>query len=298
VKYPDNVQPGKGLIDITERSEIILPRPGCTNQPPILLAPKGLEPGKYAVVLDWNMNGIYDLGIDLVDPFEVLPLYEGGSISPLQKQLDAAKDGDEIVIRPERPFEGTLIIKEGRRITLRADGKVPLCGKGRDPAILVQKDAELVLEGEFTICGEADGLVAEGAAKVALLGDRLTATGEQLRPVISGNAGWGIIFKRSAGTIQKLIIQGNKKGGILLQDDSFASILDSQIQDNRGNPGDGINLERLVNVAASVIDGNTISGHNGCGIRKDAASKRPEGAGGEDVSQVNTVEGNAKDICI
>jgi uncharacterized protein YfaP (DUF2135 family) len=297
VKYPDNVQPGRGLIDITERSEIIVPRPGCTNAPPTLLAPKGLEPGKYAVVLDWNINGVYDPGIDLVDPFEVLPLYAGGSISPLQSQLDAAKDGDEIVIRPEKPFDGTLIIKEGKRITLRADGKVPLCGKGQNPAILVQKDAELVLEGEFTICGEADGIVAEGAAKVSLQGDRITATGEELRPVISGNAGWGIIFTRSAGTIQKLIIQGNKKGGILLRDDSFASILDSQIKDNKGDPGDGIRLERLVNVAPSVIDGNIISGHNGCGIRKDASSKRPEGAGGEGVSQVNNFADNTQDIC-
>jgi hypothetical protein len=82
-----------------------------------------------------------------------------------------------------------------------------------------------------------------------------------------------------------------------VRDDSFASILDSQIKDNKGDPGDGIRLERLVNVAPSVIDGNIISGHNGCGIRKDASSKRPEGAGGEGVSQVNNFADNTQDIC-
>jgi uncharacterized protein YfaP (DUF2135 family) len=72
----------ENLNDITEGPERDHPQWGCTNEGRVLMWPAPLTPGIYDAVLDVNGNGIYDIGVDLLDNIDVFGNAVGGFFVP------------------------------------------------------------------------------------------------------------------------------------------------------------------------------------------------------------------------
>jgi hypothetical protein len=68
VKHKDNWLQGDELKDVSgpnpEGSTI---QTGCTNMGNVLIWPAPLDPGEYDIIIDFNRNGIYDEGVDILD---------------------------------------------------------------------------------------------------------------------------------------------------------------------------------------------------------------------------------------
>lgn len=73
---------GDALVDVTEGPERDHPQYGCTNEGRVLIWPATLAPGVYDVIFDINHNGVYDVGVDLLDNIDSFGNAVGGFFVP------------------------------------------------------------------------------------------------------------------------------------------------------------------------------------------------------------------------
>jgi hypothetical protein len=66
VEHQDEWIDGATLTDISAGAEMDVVQPGCVNEGIVLVWPDA-EKGEYDVVIDMNLNGTYDEGIDILD---------------------------------------------------------------------------------------------------------------------------------------------------------------------------------------------------------------------------------------
>ena len=82
VHHRDVWSDGDDLVDVTEGPERDHPQYGCTNEGRVLIWPATLTPGVYDVIFDINHNGVYDVGIDLLDNIDSFGNAVGGFFVP------------------------------------------------------------------------------------------------------------------------------------------------------------------------------------------------------------------------
>ncbi len=224
----------------------------------------------------------------------------------IQAAIDAARDGDIILISPGTYREQ---IRIARRITLKArtSGAVEIISNSRfsgpdlDPAITVTGARGVALEGLSIQKGYPALLITEGAQAVV---DRLTitesfvgimvadgATAVISNNILSSNMRFGVfLFESGRVEITETSITGtlpNPQGapgfGILVQGATELTVIRNNLISE--NTWDGIQILR----ASAEITDNTITNNVGCGVKI--------GQGGVATGKDNEISGNGTDLC-
>ena len=205
------------------------------------------------------------------------------SYETIQEAIDAAEEGDIIVVRPGT-YAGSINFN-GKNITLRSTDPddpeivsqtiIDARGSGSVVTFAGGESSEAVLSG-FTIMGgsgtrtvlefEVEGQPEEiqsyfGGGIIVLEGSAPTITNNVIADNIAERGG-GIFVYRAEATIENNRIVENVStgggGGIFLAD-SYAEINNNVVDDNRaGRSGGGVAISGTGR-AAAVFEGNTIS---------------------------------------
>jgi parallel beta-helix repeat protein len=169
----------------------------------------------------------------------------------IQDCIDAAQEGDTILVSPGRYRESLLI---GKALTLKAEGEVILEGDSQVPAITIVEAEGVTIEG-FTITNGLPGVNVEDSSSVSIVDN-----------TFQDNLGQGILFRRSSGEITGNKIKetmwdvADRWGrGIQLfdiSDDLQVTIADNSISEN-DDAGIG-----LLNATAEIGNNTVISNRN------------------------------------
>ncbi|MDX1383346.1 MAG: right-handed parallel beta-helix repeat-containing protein, partial [Thermoanaerobaculia bacterium] len=191
-----------------------------------------------------------------------------GDHATIQEALDAAADGDVVLVAPGT-WAGPLSLA-GKTVTLASHfivsgdpaliDQTVIDGGGGSHAIFVDDSVgpATTIQG-LTIRNADDGIRVDGSFR--LLDCRITDTVD------------GVDYVGGGGLVQRCVFEGNSDDGIDLDDDVAIVIEDNEIVDNGGSPsqdGDGIEI-RLQNYQGPeiqvVIRNNRIDGNTSDGIQ-------------------------------
>jgi len=171
----------------------------------------------------------------------------GGDHGDIQSAIDAAEDGDTVLVEPGEYRTPLPITFQGKAIIVRAAG-----GAGQT----ILRLAEEPWEPSFA-CVVAFHRKETSASM--LIGFTVTG-GRGMKTSPSERSGGGIAcFNGSSPIIQGCVIEGNsadRGGGVYVSSGSTAWLLDCIIRRNSALSGGGILSEGLVDMRRTVLSGN------------------------------------------
>jgi parallel beta-helix repeat protein len=184
----------------------------------------------------------------------------GSSASAIQAQIDAATDGDSILV-PPGVYIGTINIS-GKNITVASE-QGPLVtvidGNRLDSVVTINSNSS-TLEG-FTIQNGRHVTVGGGGIDVG--GSAPTI----LNNIVANNRSRGIELAFTSAVVRQNTIRNNIGGGIWIRGAGSAVVIDNYILNNSG-PSSSLDAGGISMNAAGTptIQDNTISGNTGGAI--------------------------------
>jgi uncharacterized repeat protein (TIGR01451 family) len=198
-----------------------------------------------------------------LDPTNNIATMSGGagsSASVIQAQIDAATDGDSILVAPG-VYIGTINIS-GKNITVASE-QGPLVtvidGNRLDTVVTINSNNS-TLEG-FTIQNGTNATVGGGGIEVGAGAPTI------LNNIVANNLFRGIELAFTSAVVRQNTIRNNSRGGILIRGAGSAVVIDNFILNNFG-PSSSLDAGGISMNAAGTptIQDNTINGNTGGAI--------------------------------
>ncbi len=184
----------------------------------------------------------------------------GSSASAIQAQIDAAIDGDSILV-PPGIYIGTINIS-GKNITVASE-QGPLVtvidGNRLDTVVTINSNSSTV-EG-FTIQNGTNATVGGGGIEIGAGAPTI------LNNIVANNLFRGIELAFTSAVVRQNTIRNNSRGGISIRGAGSAVVIDNFILNNSG-PSSSLDAGGISMNAAGTptIQDNTISGNTGGAI--------------------------------